>query len=842
MTHRSFILTAGLLSSPLAFKNIHWFRQSFCLFVVHVFVSTSLLCAVETSADNQAGESFFVDHIQPILKQHCFECHSHQAKTVQGGLMLDSRSGWKIGGDSGPAIAPGKPDDSLLIRAVRYEDLEMPPAGKLPDELIEQLRRWVADGAPDPRAATFAARNRGIDMEAGRQHWAFQPLPPILSPPDVQNQKWPRNVVDHYVLAKLDEANLQPVADADAYNWLRRVSFDLTGLPPTVPDILEFASDASRPARERVVDRLLGSRAFGERWARHWLDLVGYADQVGTSNSVFAQHAWRYRDYVIDAYNDDKPFDQFIREQIAGDLLEQDEIEDRAASLIATGFLVLGDIEIVEADKAKLLVDIVDQQLNKTGKAFLGLTLECARCHDHKFDPIPQRDYYAMAGFFHGTSTVFKTDRGVWSDINVLELPETMAQRTDRARRQSDHARRMKAWKLQRKQAQDRQAELDGLLQNDNLPKEQRERLTEERDEKRGEIGRLNRQLTHAKFFAPTVPRSHGVRDVEKPEDMRLTIRGNPRALSDRIPRGFLQVTSTGPPDIPHRQSGRKQLADWIVDNPLTARVVVNRIWQKLFGQGLVRSVDYFGLPGDRPSHPQLLDHLAHQFTKHGWSQKRFIRTLVLSRTYGLGHAHDERAHTVDPDNRWLWRMNRVRLDAEALRDAMIFVTGQLQPSSGGPAMPLEFPENVGGLDPKDVNPPNFRFTRWRPGQEFERTIYLPVIRHEAQPGPATLRNVFDFAQPSQFTGKRAVTAVPTQALFLMNSPEVKKHAAALAARMAEVDPTKRLELLWMTLLNRPLTKPERLDASGFLKEAGGNAWFDLCHALLASNEFLMRM
>ena len=256
-------------------------------------------------------------------------------------------------------------------------------------------------------------------------------------------------------------------------------------------------------------------------------------------------------------------------------------------------------------------------------------------------------------------------------------------------------------------------------------------------------------------------------------------------------------MASTSRPDIPRGESGRRELADWLADHPLTARVAGNRIWQKFFGEGLVRSVDYFGLPGDRPSHPELLDHLARQFIRNGGSQKQLIRSLVLSRTYGLDSVGDDRAHAADPDNRLLWRMNRVRRDAEALRDAMIFLSGQLKPSTGGPAMPLEFPENVGGLDPKDVNPPSFRFTKWRPGQEFERTIYLPVIRHAAQPEPAAMRNVFDFAQPSQFTGKRAVTAVPTQALFLMNSPIVKKHAAALAERMSQHDDkSKRLGLL----------------------------------------------
>jgi hypothetical protein len=624
------------------------------------------------------------------------------------------------------------------------------------------------------------------------------------------------------------------------------VTFDLTGLPPSVDAIRSFENESSPQAREKIVDRLLASRAFGERWARHWLDLVGYADQIGTSNDVFAQHAWRYRDYIIESCNNDKPFDRFIREQIAGDLLPFGSVEERAANLVATGFLVLGDVEIVEADKAKLLVDIVDQQLSKVGKAFLGMTLDCARCHDHKFDPISQRDYYAMAGFFHGTSSVHKTDRGVWSDVNVVDLPETAAQKAERVEREASHAARLADLQSQRQHLQQQQAELEQRLAEQDLPEQERVKLTQNRDQNAGRIGRLNNEISHAEFFAPSVPRAHGVRDVDQPRNMRITIRGNPRALGDEVPRGFPQVLATNLPDIPPGESGRRELAEWIArpDHPLTARVVVNRIWQKLFGQGLARSVDYFGLPGDEPSHPELLDFLAVRFTRDGWSQKRLIRTLVLSRTYALDSGHDDRAHLADPDNRLLWRMNRYRLDAEALRDAMMFVSGELRHSAGGPAIPLEYPENVGNIDPKSVNPPSFRLAKWRPGQALLRTIYLPVIRSSAQPGPAMLRNVFDFPQPSQFTGQRAITAVPTQALFLMNSQVVKERAAALARRLEQQAgcEQERLERLWLTLQNRPVTAAERREAAAFLKEAGDGAWTDLCHALLASNEFLMRL
>ena len=796
---------------------------------------------------SEPGAAAFEQEVLPIFQRHCYECHSHAAGKAKGGLVLDSRSGWAKGGENGPAVTPGNVDESLLISAIRYEALEMPPTGRLPPDLIARLERWVAEGAPDPRVTPASRGGQSVENDARREHWAFQPLMES-TPPAVQHAEWPAGELDRYLLASLEQRGLQPVGDADRYTWLRRVSFDLIGLPPTLAEIRAFEADRSPLAQERVVDRLLASRAFGQRWARHWLDLVGYADQIGTSNNVFAQHAWRYRDYVIDAFNDDKPFDRFIREQVAGDLLPYESAAERAANLVATGFLVLGDIEIVEADKAKLLVDIVDQQLKKVGKAFLGMTIDCARCHDHKFDPISQRDYYALGGFFFGTSSVYKTDRGVWSDVNVIDLPETSAQQAKRRQLEQAHAEQLDKLHRQRTEAQARIAELDAQLADPSLA-EQHDQLTAERGQLNALIGRLEREIEHGEFFAPTVPRAHGVRDQDDPGDMAITIRGNPRALGDRVPRGFLSAVSTERPEILPGRSGRDQLADWIADggNPLTARVAVNRIWQKMFGEGLVRSVDYFGLPGQRPSHPELLDALAARFVRDGWSQKRLIRSLVLSRAYRLASAHDDHAQAVDPENRLLWRMNRFRLDAEAMRDAMLVVSGRLRQSAGGPAIPLEFTENVGGLNPTDVNPPSFRLAKWRPGQEFERTVFLPVIRHSGQPGPAELRNVFDFAQPSEFTGQRAITAVPTQALFLMNSSVVKEHAAAVAARLqlesaGVANSDQRLELLWLTLLNRPITELERRETMEFLTQAGANAWTELCQALLASNEFLMRL
>ncbi len=802
--------------------------------------------AFASDETTQEQLDFFENHIRPVLIEHCFECHSGDAKTPKGGLRLDSRAGVLEGGENGPALVPGRAQESMLIQAVRYESLKMPPQGKLPEAIISDLVKWVEMGAPDPRSKGPTHVTLSL-ADASQDHWAFQAI--TDSPrPSVGDNSWPLVASDYFILSRLEQKGLGPAEDTDRYTWLRRVSLDLTGLPPTVEDIHRFVADKSPRAHEKVVDRLLASPAFGERWARHWLDLVGYADQIGTSNNVFARYAWRYRDYVIDSLNRDVPFDRFVREQIAGDLLTYDSPEQQAASIIATGFLVLGDLEIVEADKEKMRVDIIDQQVVKTSRAFLGMTIGCARCHDHKFDPISQRDYYAMAGFFYNTQSVYKTDHGVWSDIVERELPQTESQLAQQAKQVRQHATKLSAWKDERDTATTRKDELETLLKEEGKKEEIQEQLTKERDTLIERIDQLDRQILHAEYFAPGLRKTYGVRDVSDPKDMRITIRGNPRVLGEEVPRGFISVVASsagGGPTVPPKVSGRREFADWIssADNPLTARVTVNRIWQKLFGTGVVPSVDYFGVRGEVPTHPKLLDHLATKFIRDGWSRKSLVRSLVLSRSYRMSSAHNHQSYACDPTNSFFWRMNRCRLDAEALRDSMLAVSGQLLVSLGGPALPLEFVENVRNIDPKNVNPPSFTIKRWRPEQEAQRTIYLPIIRSALQPGPAELRNVFDFPQPAEFVGQRATTEVPTQALFLMNSPAVKQHAVKLAEQVKCVatENDARLEFLWLCTLNRPITSVEKDSAQAFVS-GDETGWHELCHAILVTNEFLMTL
>jgi len=819
---------------------------------------TALAGELPAGAAPADGERFFSEQVLPLLKERCFECHAH-GREIEGGLALDSRSGWEQGGDSGPAVVPGKPDESLLVKAIRYGDaaLEMPPTGKLAAAEIAILENWVASGAFDPREGGAVVKKKGIDVEAGRSHWAFQPVadPP---PPAVADAVWPLDAIDRFVLAKLEVSGLRPVADADRHVWLRRVSYDLTGLPPTPAEIAAFVADASPQAHERVVDRLLASKAFGERWARHWLDLTGYADQMGTSNGVFAEHAWRYRDYLVEAFNADLPYDRFVREQIAGDLLPWSTPEERARNLVATGFLVVGDTEIVNVDKLKLDLDVVDQQVTKVGAAFLGMTLGCVRCHDHKFDAIGLEDYYGLAGVFRSTSSVRKIPIGVWSKTNEVELPETERQIAARLVEEQRHKQQLAGHRADRERLEKRKQEVEAILKDaaKDAAEPVRKELERERDELADGIKKTAALIEHAEFFAPRPPRAFGVRDVEKPGDMRITVRGNPKALGPVAPRGVLRVASwSAPPPMPADASGRLQVADWIVDplNPLTARVAVNRIWQKLFGEGLVRSVDYFGVRGDLPTHPDLLDRLAADFVRDGWSQKRLIRRLALSRTYRLGTAHDAAAAARDPDDRLLWRMHRRRLDAEAIRDGILLVSGRLVEADGGPALALEMRENADNLSNK-VNPPSFAFRRFRPEQEFERTIYMPIVRVGSQPASARLREIFDFTPPAQFSGKRPQTVVPTQALWLLNDSFLRARAADLAQLAAAnaADRRGRIEWLWVRTLSRPATSTEVDDAAGFLdrlaplladsKQAEHDAWVELCLSLFASNEFLHEM
>ena len=847
---------------------------------------TALLLAPLALLAAGDDDLFFESKVRPVLIKRCYDCHSTEKKT-KGGLALDTRAGWQHGGDNGPAIIPGDLTKSLLIKAVRYldKDFAMPPKSRLPADEVAILEEWVKRGAPDPRTgdATRAANpKRTIDLEAGRKFWAFQPIanPPA---PVVKDTAWAKDPVDRFLLAKLEAKGIKPAGDVDRHTWIRRVSLDLTGLPASAEEVLAFAADKSDAAYAKVVDRLLASPAYGERWTRHWLDLTGYADMIGTSNEVFAEHAWRYRDYLIQAFNQDKPFDLFIKEQLAGDLLPATSPEQRASQLVATGFLMVGDLEIVNPDKAKMETDHIDTQLIKIGGAFLGMTMGCARCHDHKFDPIGLEDYYGMAGMLRSSPSSGKmVGFGVWSTIRSVPLPESPTQIAERQKAEADHAAKLAAMKAEQAKLTEENkavvAKLAALEKADPAkpttptakaapvaaaptpkPSPEKDALTKRRDEIAALLKTKGSEIQHAEFFKPKAPKAFAMQDDAKPADMPIYVRGNPYAPAAVVPRGALRVASWDKfPAIPAGQSGRLQLAEWIADrrNPLTARVTVNRLWQKLFGEGIVRSVDYFGERGERPSHPELLDHLATRFMVDGWSQKRFLRGLVLSHTYRLTSANHAEGLSLDPENRLFWRMNRQRLEAEAIRDSLLKVSGELATKSGGPSLALEIIENTGGLTAAGINPPNYHHRKSRPSQDFERTVYLPVMRNGASSADK-IRSFFDFVDPASITGQRNQTVMPTQSLFLLNNDLVRKRAGALAKQLiaGHKDENARLEMLWLRAWNRPISRDERARARNFLQEIAPllktprapdaletARWQELCHSLLASNAFIYRL
>ena len=838
---------------------------------------TALLLAPLSLLAAGDDDLFFESKVRPVLIKRCYDCHSTEKKT-KGGLALDTRAGWQHGGDNGPAIVPGDLTKSLVIKAVRYldKDFAMPPKSRLPADEVAILEEWVKRGAPDPRtddAAKAAKPKRSIDLEAGRKFWAFQPVANPTAPA-VKDSFWPKDPVDRFLLAKIEAKGLKPASDADRHTWIRRVSLDLTGLPATAEEVIAFANDNSDSAYAKVVDRLLASPAYGERWARHWLDLTGYADMIGTSNEVFAEHAWRYRDYLIQAFNQDKPFDLFIKEQLAGDLMPASSPEQRASQLVATGFLMVGDLEIVNPDKAKMETDHIDTQLIKIGGAFLGMTMGCARCHDHKFDPVGLEDYYGMAGMLRSSPSSGKmVGFGVWSTIRSVPLPESPAQLAERQKAEAEHAAKLTAHKAEQARLTEENnavvAKLAALEKTAKAtpvaaaptpkPSPEQDALTKRRDEIAALLKTKASEIQHAEFFKSKAPKAFAMQDDAKPADMPIYVRGNPYAPAAVVPRGALRVASWDKfPAIPAGQSGRLQLAEWITDrrNPLTARVTVNRLWQKLFGEGLVRSVDYFGERGERPSHPELLDHLATRFMADRWSQKRFLRGLVLSHAYRLSSANHAEGLSLDPENRLFWRMNRQRLEAEAIRDSLLRVSGELATKSGGPSLALEIIENTGALAAAGINPPSYHHRRSRPSQEFERTVYLPVMRN----GPSSadkIRSFFDFVDPASITGQRNQTVMPTQSLFLLNNDLVRKRAGAMAKQLiaAHANEDARLESLWLRAWNRPITAEERTNARNFLQEITPllktprapdaletARWQELCHSLLASNAFIYRL
>jgi hypothetical protein len=801
-----------------------------------------------TSRPSKEGLDFFEKHIRPVLVHNCYECHSGDAAKAKGHLLLDTAEGMRKGGDSGAVILPGHADSSLLVEAIRYEGLEMPPKAQLPDDVIEDFVQWIDMGAPDPRVGKAAKPKGKIDLAEARKYWAFRP-PKRVTPPEVNDSRWPYNDIDRFVQARREQEHLAPAADTDRLTLIRRVTFDLTGLPPTPAEVDAFLKDPSAGAFGTVVDRLLDSPQFGERWARHWFDVVRYAESTGKDRNVPYRYAWRYRDYVIDAFNADKPYDRFILEQLAGDLLPARGPKEKNDHVIATGFLALGPKAVNAKNAEQFAMDVIDDQIDVTGRALLGMTIACARCHDHKFDPIPTSDYYALAGIFRSSDTYSGIVAGKKSavDAQLISLIDT-----DKSQRPSPE--QLKAAKAHQEEISQIESQIDnvkkmakqarkGPNQKKGKGKQQAPRTQVNPQAVREQVKELNDKLEKLEA-EPTPPGNYAVGVVESgsPTNCQVLVRGEIKDKGPEVPRGVLTVLKTPAAKINPRHSGRLELAQWIANksNPLTARVMVNRVWGHLFGQGLVDSVDNFGTLGNEPSHPELLDTLAVQFMDEGWSVKKLIRSIVLSHTYQLSSAHDAKNHDLDPANRYLWRMERRRLDAEEIRDAMLVASGQLQLErpEGSPVMQLGNGP-VRGRELQDVRKPNSL-----------RSIYLPMIRGNV---PDMLQ-VFDAADPSLIVGKRDVTTVPTQALFLMNNPFVLQQSSEMAKRILaekDRDQSTKIDLAYRYALTRLATKDEHQRVAKYLNEyrhaleqAGGKvspqvaAWTSLCQTLFECGEF----
>ena len=638
---------------------------------------------------------FFESQVRPLLSQHCYECHSQRVKKPKGGLRLDRRERVIKGGDSGTAVVPGKPAQSRLVKAVRYESVEMPPSGQLPAEQIAILEQWVEMGAPwrpeQPLAGDHADGTTVYDwIRLRREHWSYRPIVKP-APPNIADVAWANSEIDRFVRFRLQTAGLKPSPAAEPRILLRRICYDLIGLPPTpqeTEDFIQAAAVNRQHAVKEVVDRLLASPRYGERWARHWLDVARYADDL--------PHAWRYRDWVVEALNQDLPYDQFLRLQIAGDL---------NGTPVATGFFALGptyrsdggDPQSVAQSRSETL----DDRLDTFSRGLLALTVSCARCHDHKFDPIPTQDYYSLAGVFNNTKT---TD------------PKT------------------------------------GL---------------------------------------------HALNDSGN-ADMKVALHGNLLKPGPIAPRRFLRILTNAEPPRFTKGSGRLELASAVANpnNPLTARVLVNRVWMHHFGKALVRTPSNFGAMGQTPTHPLLLDWLASDFIDSGWSLKALHRTIIASTTYQMSSRFDEASFESDGDNRLIWRMNPRRLNAESWRDTLLEVTGSLDAQSGGPST-------------DDVN-------------SRRRTLYFKVSRNGDKFATDQLLRLFDFPLMRATVAKRSTSIAPQQFLFLMNSPIMLKRARELAARVesaASGDAT-RIDVIYRLLFGRQPSSQERDIASAFLEQA----------------------
>jgi len=922
------------------------------------------LSGAENTAGKDHGIEFFETKIRPVLIKHCYECHASDSKSIRGGLLLDTLADTLKGGDSGTALVPGKPAESLLLESLQYESFEMPPSGKLAPEIIADFEAWIKMGAPDPRKGKSKSVRHVIDIEKGKQFWVFQSVQKH-SIPTVSDASWNRTGIDRFIRSAQEKQKLIPASDADRATLIRRLYYDLIGLPPTPEQIDQYLNDQSADATARLVDQLLESPHFGERWGRYWLDIARYSQSSGGGRSLLYQSAWRYRNYVIDSYNKDKPFDKFILEQIAGDLLDSKDYLQQRERWLATAFLLLGPTNYEQQDKELLQMDVIDEQIQTVGKAFLSMTLGCARCHDHKFDPIPASDYYALAGIFRSSKFLTPGNVSGWTkrplplppeqehaieeynqtlaslvakkdtkqkeleklkqELNTITLDDTsatlvgnweqstffkdyvgkgyihdqhaakgkklvkfspqqlqsgrydvqLAYNSDKSRASRVPVTIKTSKKTHTVYVNQRIKPTDGayaslgsfeftgakneeiIVSNegtdgyvivdairfisapiDPTPENQQQAAVIQNKQRmqkikstKNQIKKLNTNIAEKKKTAPKpIPEIMSIYENEKPGDYHLLIRGDVHNPGEIVPRGFMKVAqSTDPVSIPNDASGRLELAQWIASpqNPLTARVYVNRIWHHLFGSGLVRTIDNFGFRGETPSHPELLDFLALKLIENKWSTKALIREIVLSKTYQLSSQSTAYQRNADPTNRLLTHQNHRRLEAEAIRDTILFVSGKLDLSQ----------------HEQTIRPD----TKIEYGYQFHsnfRSVYIPVFRNRLH----DLLAIFDFPDPNLSVGRRNTSTLSTQALFLMNNPFVIEQSENIAKRLINEVPDNqpdRIAALLRITLGRLPDETEKANAERFLNESQQNngeseleSWTAFCQTIIACIDF----
>jgi hypothetical protein len=919
---------------------------------------------------------FFEKRIRPVLAKSCYSCHSAALQAPMGGLRVDTREWLQRGGGRGPAIKPGDPEGSLLSQAISYRDaLKMPPSGKLSDDQIADFATWIRMGAPDPRVDTSPKAAAGrINFVEARKLWSLRPVEdPAV--PSVNRKNWVRSPVDAFILSKLEAAGLEPAPPADKETLIRRLTFDLIGLPPTPDEVENFVRDQSPDAFARVVDRLLVSPHYGERWARHWLDLVRYAETNGHEYDNDKLDPWRYRDYAIRAFNLDVPYDQFVREHVAGDLLSAKRLTaDGTAqeSPLGTNFFWFGEVLNSATDSVKSRADEVDNQIDVLGKTFLGLTVACARCHDHKFDPIPTADYYALAGVLHSTDiregvvdspdrakkieelsrqiraindrigkitggaqppraaieyrpedVVFKkfdtSSFGDWTPAGAAftDRPENDAasslaagserfvgtltspkfRTTDKlylhvrvSGTKSDVALKERGllrftivadgykgqhivpeggasavWKTLRltfernrtcyfeivDRSRDGHISVNEIVFSDlkDPPPTRDAAPDSSATAEAGAPGteELRRLEARKQELEDQIPESaFGMLATDyQPHNVKIHVRGSHQNLGEEVSRRFLQAVA-GEDQAPIQQgSGRREIAEWLATsrNPLAARVMVNRIWKNHFGYGIVRTPDNFGVTGDRPTHPELLDYLASRFIASGWSVKAMHRLMILTSAYQMSSRATEAAAKIDAENKLLSHMPVRRLEAEAIRDAILSVAGTRNPAMYGPSVPPYISSYQDGRG-KPVSGPL--------DGDRRRSIYIQVRRNFLTP----FFLAFDYPLPTTSIGSRGVSTVASQALLLMNNEFVAQQAREWARRAmaASASPEERIQFLYRTAFSRRSDAGEAarilrfLESQPQLYRASSGAvpegseeqvWTDVAHVLLNSPEFL---